>query len=98
MNRLTVTLPRPRDGKVRGAAIPESVVAARAAAAHVTKKRTGGMTDSEGDSDDEGEESYGADDGMGAPSITGTGPGGRVLLKDVEREKGARMIRACFCC
>jgi nucleolar GTP-binding protein len=33
VNRLTVTLPRPRDGKVRGASIPESVLAARAAEA-----------------------------------------------------------------
>jgi hypothetical protein len=31
VNRLTVTLPRPRDGKVRGAVIPDSVAAARAA-------------------------------------------------------------------
>lgn len=33
VNRLTVTLPRPRDGKVRPPSIPPSVLAARAAAA-----------------------------------------------------------------
>lgn len=31
VNRLTVTLPRPRDGKVRAPCIPPSVLAARAA-------------------------------------------------------------------
>ena len=94
VNRLTVTLPRPRDGKVRGAAIPDSVIAARAAAAAVAKRGGGarasaGMSDSD-DSDDEAEEGHGHgyDDAMGAPTIVGTGPGGRVLMKDVEREKG----------
>ncbi len=91
VNRLSVTMPRPRDGKVRTAHIPDSVRLAREAASAAGGAKAGagagrGMGDDSDDDDEDDED----DDGMGAmpTSIVGTGPGGRVLMKDVEREKG----------
>jgi hypothetical protein len=82
LNRLTVTMPTRRDTKEREACIPDSVLRARALAK--AKKVAGGAGGSGSDSDGEGEAM--ADDGV--TPIVGSGPGGRVLLKDVEREQG----------
>jgi hypothetical protein len=98
VNRLTVTLPRPRDGKVREASIPDSVRVAREAAKAAKAAGAGragaGAGAGMGDSDEE-EEDDGEDMGV-MPKIAGSGPGGAVLMKDLERERGV-CVCVCVC-
>lgn len=101
LNRISVTMPKPRDGKTRGACIPDSVKAQRAAAAAAGADedmiagdgRAAPQLDRFGlpikHKDFKIEEHPGL---VGAGGYRGdvipTGPGGKVLLKDVERAAG----------
>ena len=66
MNRLTVTLPKPRDGKVRAPAIPPSVLERRAR----LKAEGGAGSAGDGLDGDSSDEDLGPGAGAGAPGGT----------------------------
>ena len=88
LNRLTITLPRPRDGRVRGAVIPPSVLAAAAAAAAAAAGAgaggASGRMAAEGEEEEEEEEEGGGGGGGGA----GAAMVRRWLERDRERVAG----------
>jgi nucleolar GTP-binding protein len=78
LNRLTITLPRPRDGRVRGAVIPPSVLAAAAAGGGSGGGGAAAAMITEGEEEAVGEEGSGA----GAAMVR------RWLERDRERVAG----------
>ena len=88
VNRLTVTLPRPRDGKVRAPCIPASVVAARTAWGET------GIASLKHRSEELSMEDDGYDSSEGADMRRA----GRKLAKEIELANGTLAVMCFLCC